>query len=61
MKKSICIVLLAAAAVVSGCANGPAAGAHSTAQAPRWNDGLWNSVLGYQGPVNTMASEVGGP
>lgn len=55
MKKISCLIALALAALLSGCASPGAPGAHA-----RWNDGVWNSVLGYHGPANTMA-DAGGP
>ena len=64
MKKSIWIVLIALAAGLSGCATGPESSSARTKTAhaqERWNGGVWNSVLGYNGPANMMAGEVGGP
>jgi hypothetical protein len=53
--KKITFIALALAAVLSGCAN-----THATNKSAHWNDGVWNSVLGYHGPANTMA-DAGGP
>jgi hypothetical protein len=50
------IALLGMAVLLSGCAQGPA-GVQAGAQP--WNDGTWNSVLGYNGPSNAMVT--GGP
>ncbi len=50
------IALLGLAAALAGCAYTPAT--HSADQGP-WNDGIWNSVLGYHGPASAMV--VGGP
>jgi hypothetical protein len=49
------IVLLGLAAALAGCAFAPA----SPADQGAWNDGIWNSVLGYHGPASAMV--VGGP
>jgi hypothetical protein len=58
MNKITCLIALALAALLSGCANTPARTA--TPRSAHWNDGVWNSVLGYHGPANTMA-DAGGP
>jgi hypothetical protein len=42
-------------AVLAGCANSPSRPPQTT-----WNDGIWNSVLGYRGPSNDAGSS-GGP
>ena len=51
------IALLAAALALAGCAGAPRA--QHTASASQWNDGVWNSVLGYHGPANAVVA--GGP
>ena len=50
------IALLGMAALLTACAQGPA---DPQANARPWNDGTWNSVLGYYGPANGMI--IGGP
>lgn len=62
------IVLVCFTALLSACSGGPmrqdtsqaASGIARGANAPLWNDGVWNSVMGYHGPSNTMG-EAGGP
>ena len=51
----ITFIALALVAALSGCAS-----THPTGKSAHWNDGVWNSVLGYHGPANTMA-DAGGP
>ena len=53
--KKISFIALALAALLSGCASTTTTHEHA-----RWNGGVWNSVLGYHGPANTMA-DAGGP
>jgi hypothetical protein len=50
------IALLAVALALGGCAAAPPV--HHTADS-QWNGGVWNSVLGYHGPANSVV--VGGP
>jgi hypothetical protein len=49
--------LLAASAVLfaalAGCGSAPVV---ATGDSQRWNDGVWNSVLGYHGPANVLVS-----
>jgi hypothetical protein len=52
------IALLALAAALGGCAHAPASQPPAVAQ-HSWNDGVWNSVLGYVGPANVVVA--GGP
>lgn len=52
------LALAAIAAVLTGCAGVPPT--TTTASQERWDGGVWNSVLGYQGPANLM-SGAGGP
>ena len=60
MKMCKWCALLALAALLGACATGP-----STSSAPKkatqssWNNGTWNSVLGYHGPANEMSMAYG--
>ena len=49
------IALLAVAIALGGCASAP----HTVAADAHWNDGIWNSMLGYHGPANAVVA--GGP
>ena len=51
--KSRWIVALGLAALLGGCAFAPRT--DSVAADRTWNDGIWNSVMGYHGPANTIA------
>jgi hypothetical protein len=51
--KTRLFALACIAALLSGCAGAPMRG---TSQ---WNDGLWNSVMGYHGPANSMGMADG--
>ena len=51
-----CIALLAVAFALGGCASAPQ---HLHTADAHWNDGTWNSVLGYHGPANAVVA--GGP
>jgi hypothetical protein len=51
------IALLAVAFALGGCASAPPA--HVASADAHWNDGIWNSVLGYHGPANAVVT--GGP
>jgi hypothetical protein len=46
------IALLGLAALLAACSTPPV---QSTKTEP-WNGGLWNSVLGYVGPNNTLVT-----
>jgi hypothetical protein len=51
------IALLALALALGGCASAPYS--QHAAASSQWNDGIWNSVLGYHGPANAVVA--GGP
>ena len=47
------LALACLAALLTACSSAPVRG---TAQ---WNEGLWNSVMGYHGPANSMGQADG--
>jgi hypothetical protein len=50
------MALAAVIVALAGCTHTPA---DPAAPQRAWNDGIWNSVLGYHGPAN--AAVAGGP
>ena len=52
------IALLAVALALGGCAGTPPVQQTAAADS-HWNDGIWNSMLGYHGPANGVIA--GGP
>lgn len=58
MKNITLITIACAAALLGACTTPPpkatAAQSEGTSPARSWNGGIWNSVLGYHGPSNTM-------
>jgi hypothetical protein len=52
------IALAALVSMLGACATGPATSSAPKKQA-HWNDGVWNSTLGYHGPANAMSMAFG--
>ena len=60
MKTTKLIIAMLLAGALCACATGPqTSSAPKKAQQTSWNEGVWNSVLGYHGPANTMSMAAG--